>query len=94
MMGSTALRQPPSQPPAGSQRKVTANSRISSGATTNFGIARPSPAPNISRRSVQRPARNAAQVPSGMPTASASSSASPPLNSDTGRLATINSLTL
>jgi hypothetical protein len=48
MIGNTALRQPPSQPPAGSQCKVTANNRINNGATTNFGIAKPRPATNIS----------------------------------------------
>ena len=91
--GSTTLRHSP-QPPAGSHCSVTANSSTSSGAATNFGIASPRPAANISPRSVQRPARNAAHTPSGMPTPSASSSASPPLSADTGSAVAISWLTV
>src|SRR5690606_5686633 len=63
------------KPPAGSQRKFTANTRIRKIPSQKDGVAMPIWAKAVAKRSAALPRRRAAKSPKGTPTAMANASA-------------------
>ena len=83
-----------SNPPAGSQPSVTANTRASSGATTMGGRANPAVAAKVSARSSRRPGESPATAPAATPSPAANASAKPPTVRLTGKPLAMSSFTV